>query len=637
MNLQTIIGTLLISSAIALASMFFRPAFNMNPPQMDQPSVRTRVAESPLRFHREVPAPVLYRPTAIVTTQQRLPRMRPPLIAPQPLPAKPAPAPVLEIVDQSSDHEDVVHVDSFQFDPVEADSIEINSIQARQIQIDLDHQQSSYETSSYETSSQANVTNQDLLPQDRLPERNDESDTVRVEAASNAAQQYSFSPPNQTKQLSQATSVTSPIRQEVKTRLEERYSTDRPKYVSNRYVTSGGQPTSASEVVALKKDLRQKSRTETAAVQQASYESKGSALESSVLIEEPIFSGPSAGSAIAPAVQRPRSPQQIAPANNALGQSTQPPVLQRQRTNPQVEPRAREHIEYGQSLARRNSYLAAREEFTLALILIARSHKTQADPEAYSDVLAQGLTALDEAADLVGPNQEWSQQSLLQQKVLSHKTRLISPTEIGKVSRTQVLDRYCGFAQSQIEQAVGRSAAGSAALHALGKIETRSSVNSQRGDWTGQARALVFFRAAMTCNPTNAACSNDLGVLLNDMGRLVEAEHAFNAALKSSPTRSAWANLAAVYSQLATNSQVAQERSRYLHHARIAAMRAQQSGNNIAAGGGAGDQWATPNEFHSNAAFPNVTTQTVSQGRQRNSSQGNVSPARTLLEKVKRW
>ena len=337
-----------------------------------------------------------------------------------------------------------------------------------------------------------------------------------------------------------------------------------------------------------------------------------------------------------PAMPQAAVPTQVAPTSRAMGMSMQQPVLPRLRVNPQVEARAQEHIDYGESLARRNSYMAAREEFALALLMIARSHKAQSGPSAYSNRLAQGLTALDEAADLIGLNNERSQDSVFQQKVRSHKTRLISPEDIGNISATKALDYYFGYAQSQIEQAIGHSAAGSAALHALGKIESRNSENNRRGDWTGQARSLVFFRAAMNCNPANAVCSNDLGVMLHNMGRLKEAERAFKASLNSSPTRLGWANLAAVHSQLAVNAQVAEERDRQMHLARTAAMQAERYGSG-AGNGIAGEQWATTNEFHNNAAFPSVTTQSVPESRQQISNLRKVSTAETFRQKINGW
>ena len=211
--------------------------------------------------------------------------------------------------------------------------------------------------------------------------------------------------------------------------------------------------------------------------------------------------------------QLPRQNQGV--VERPIQQST----LERLRVSPQIEKRVAEHIQYGESLTRRQSFLAAREEFTAALLLIAGSHKAGADPQAFSNRLAQGLTAIDEANDFAALKRGGSVVALTQ-KIMSHKTRLISPQEVEAINPTKALDLYCGFAQSQIEKAIGYSIGGSQALHALGKLESLSPSSDARTNWTSQARALVFFRSAMSVDPNNAVCSNDLGVLLYDLGRL---------------------------------------------------------------------------------------------------------------------
>ena len=132
-----------------------------------------------------------------------------------------------------------------------------------------------------------------------------------------------------------------------------------------------------------------------------------------------------------------------------------------------LNPPAREQIQYGQSLARRRAYFAAREEFIRALLLVASSYNSESNSTAHPERLAQGLIAIDELGDF-----ENASGSLTQQKILTHKSRLIAPQDLATVSSMQALGLYGNFAQSQIQQAIGSSAAGSEALHALGKLES---------------------------------------------------------------------------------------------------------------------------------------------------------------------
>ena len=332
-----------------------------------------------------------------------------------------------------------------------------------------------------------------------------------------------------------------------------------------------------------------------------------------------------------------RIPDQARPTAESLSRpSLQQSVLTRLRVNPQIERRAAEHLQYGESLFRRQSYFAAREEFTLALLLISSSHKTASNPQAYSGRLAQGLIALDEAGDFAALKRS-GLQGAIEQKILAHKTRLIAPQQIAAMTPTKALDLYYGFAQSQIEQAIGHSAAGSKALHALGKLEVKALDADSRIDWTGQARALVFFRAAMSVDPANAVCSNDLGVLLYEMGRLQEAEEAFKISLGSSQSQASWENLAVVHGQMAS-SVSGEERNRQAWLANLAAQESQKFANTTTNSSLAGDQWATAAAFENNAAFARPVAQQSADGRTVNSQVPAASArAASLLNKVKGW
>lgn len=626
-------GILLITPAVALTGLGLGALFDKPLESVDRSFVSNGFVESPRRLNQPRPA-ADFQP-ALAVTNRTPPRLSPPVHSREPL------------ASQGSVDPTTIHLDSAPFPPIsfqsdfnQANPIQANPIQANRLQSSLVDSHADYETSE----------RAEPIPEIQLADLDDDSDDFLLETSSRVS-------PRQV--LNASVDSIPDVQQESESVLEAHFSTARSKHIKNRYVKPDLQPTLADRVFALEQGsltrgpaeaIQDELSQDSPAVQRTNYESKIAGPTTSVLISEPSLSGPGNVSVldttprlrqseivIDSEAQQSGLPRKIAPTSRGVGMPMQQLAPSRLQVNPQVEARAREHIEYGESLARRKSYLAAREEFTLAVLLIARSHKSQSDPDAYSNRLALGLAALDEASDFVGPNHHGSQHDVLQQKVLSHKTKLISPNEIGNISRTKALDRYCGFAQSQIEQAIGYSAAGSAALHTLGKIETRASVNNRQGDWTGQARALVFFRAAMSCDPANAACANDLGVLLHDMGRLAEAEQVLKVSIASSPTRSAWANLASVHSQLAVNAKVVDERDRQLQLAKRAAMGAERFSYGVTGNGSVGGQWASLNEFHSNAAFPSVMTQRAPQTGQQTSNPRDASTAKSLLQKVKGW
>lgn len=304
-------------------------------------------------------------------------------------------------------------------------------------------------------------------------------------------------------------------------------------------------------------------------------------------------------------------PEPSAKAAPALS-SVQPSALPRRRAHPQAEASARKRIQYGESLSRRRSFYAAREEFILALLLVSNSHENESTHDTRADRLAQALTAMDEINDFTSMRNRSGNDPRFQQAVESHKTQLLAGSNLAAISPQKAIDLYCGYAQSQLEQAIGLSAAGSEALHALGKLELMAPNTNSRHASIGQTKALVFFRSSMSVNRSNALCANDLGVLLFNMGRLNEAEEAFRLSLGSTQSRLVWNNLTSVHRQQASLATSANQRNHQLQLAQAAGQEAQKLQNNPRDQGLSTNEWATTSDFQNNAAFPDTAAHRAS-------------------------
>ena len=319
------------------------------------------------------------------------------------------------------------------------------------------------------------------------------------------------------------------------------------------------------------------------------------------------------------------------PAIRAVRQSKLP----RQRVNPQVEARAKKRIQYGESLSRRRSFYAAREEFILALLLITNSHETDSTHHAYADRLTQALTAMDEINDFSAMRNSGGYDHRFQQTIHSHKTQLFAGADLTTISPRKAIDLYCGFAQSRIEQAIGFSVAGSEALHALGKLESMTPNANPQNASTSQSKAIVFYRAALSVNPANALCANDLGVLLFNMGRLNEAEEALRLSLEPVQSRLVWRNLASVHKQQASLATSGDQRNYQLRLAQMAEREAQKFQSDPRERGLANNQWATTSDFQHNAAFPDTVVQRASGNTSEDAQpQGVRVKAVSFLQKV---
>ncbi len=317
-------------------------------------------------------------------------------------------------------------------------------------------------------------------------------------------------------------------------------------------------------------------------------------------------------------------------------QLRQPTVLPPQHATPQMEAKAREQLRYGQSLARRRAFFAAREEFVRTLLMIANSYNTDANGSAYTASLTQALVALDEASDFLNFPRN-SNSTLLQQKILSHNSRLLSVEDIETVTPLKAIAVYNNFAQTQLEQAIGYSSIGSEALHALGKLESLApQADSSRGR-NNETKTLVFYQAAFNINPANSDCANDLGVLLYDMGRLQESMHALQAARRTTPSEAIWKNLALVHNQLAAIASTHEERVRQASLANSAIQQAKILSNKPVSDLPNDDQWATLAEFQENAAFPNIATQNAANPAAGRTPEQGVSKSAKLKQKLKEW
>ena len=332
---------------------------------------------------------------------------------------------------------------------------------------------------------------------------------------------------------------------------------------------------------------------------------------------------------------------EIAVAPTPDAKTAHRPVIQqlnlpKQRTTPQVEAKALEQVRYGQSLARRQAFFASREELIRTLLLITSSYRTEAGPQAYSERLAQALIALDETSSLMEFTSDTNSPQL-QQTLLSHQTRILTPQDIQTITPIKAIGIYSSFAQAQIEQAIGTSAAGSKALHALGRLESivpETNLNQAR---TKQTKTLVFYRAAINIDPSNTICANDLGVLLYEMGRLQEAEYALKTSLNSAQTQLTWKNLALVHNQLAATASTNDERNRQLSLGNSAAQQAERFANATTNNQSSDGQWATATDFQNNAAFPNAVLQNASNRPASSTPQSGVSNSAKLKQKLKEW
>ena len=207
------------------------------------------------------------------------------------------------------------------------------------------------------------------------------------------------------------------------------------------------------------------------------------------------------------------------------------------------------HTRRGFELATRRAYFSARAEFLLALRLVAAGLDTEHQTDRHSRALGDALIALREAEDFVPRPSQVEPDANLPALLSVHRTRLLRDVP-GSLTSMAALQLYHAFAQQQLADSAGREVAGSMALWGLGKVHRAMAEKEPGTVVAAEAKAIVFFQAALLISPRNYLASNELGVLLFQGGRYEDARTALEHSASFHPQPTVWHNLAVVYQQL---------------------------------------------------------------------------------------
>jgi len=263
----------------------------------------------------------------------------------------------------------------------------------------------------------------------------------------------------------------------------------------------------------------------------------------------------------------------------------------------QVARQADRQIRHGFELAGRGAYFAARSEFIGALRLVAEGLDTEQETVVHGRALAAALLAMKEAEDFLPGGSRLEADLDLADVVAGHTTPVLKDSREQATPMT-ALKCYFTFAQEQFSAAMGREVAGSMALHALGKLHGAMAQKKGVSVVAPQAKAMVFYQAAMLVYPKNYMAANDLGVLLAQCGNYAEARAMLEHSLSLCRQPTSWQNLAAVYRQLGQTALAARasRQATLLRQAEMARRRAS------AAAAGDAVRWVDPQTFAQTSA-----------------------------------
>ncbi|MBI2481359.1 MAG: hypothetical protein HYV60_22790, partial [Planctomycetia bacterium] len=257
-----------------------------------------------------------------------------------------------------------------------------------------------------------------------------------------------------------------------------------------------------------------------------------------------------------------------------------------------VSQRADAMIDRGYQLGEKGAYYSAQTEFKQALRTVSQALDAHFGGSHYSEALAAGWLALEEAGDFSAQSQRGPvvDVGLI---VDSHQTPLLKAYALNDVSPVLAMQHYFSFAQEQLVEACGRAPVASRALHGLGKIHMVLGEKSSSAERLHGPKAMAFQQAALTTDPANYLAANELGVLLARFGKLEEARTVLQHAVALYPLPETWQNLSVVHQRLGEATLAAQSLANW----QVALQQAGSQSGTQQADNRSLVQWVSPQAF----------------------------------------
>ncbi|TWT30035.1 hypothetical protein [Blastopirellula retiformator] len=230
-----------------------------------------------------------------------------------------------------------------------------------------------------------------------------------------------------------------------------------------------------------------------------------------------------------------------------------------------VRGRAQSLIEHSFLLAQRGAFFSARAELIQALRLLTQTLDTERQTHQYSEALAEGLLALEEASDFVPEGSRLEADINLERLIQSHRTQILKKVDASQLTPLVAAQQYFSHAQDRLAIACGGVPESSAALYGLAKLQPYLKSGSGGDKALIGPRSIALHQSAFLADPNNILAANELGVLLARYGQLSDAKQVFVKGLRSHSLADTWNNLAKVHEMLGENemASLAREEAKY--------------------------------------------------------------------------
>ena len=228
-----------------------------------------------------------------------------------------------------------------------------------------------------------------------------------------------------------------------------------------------------------------------------------------------------------------------------------------------VRNRIADTVQQAFKLGERRAYYSAQADFHRALRAVAQAFDAETSSEEYTNALARGMRALEEAEDFQATTTRLDRTQTPREVAAAHRTDLLRHVE-QDLTALEALQLYFTYAERQLAMAGGAEPVAAEAWYGLAKLLPELNVSGDNAVWG--PRAIALYRVAQRINPQHALAAHELGVMLARYGELDAAREQLEASIAMRPMSTTWRNLSVVYEQLGD-----------LQQARHASVRAEQA------------------------------------------------------------
>ncbi len=208
-----------------------------------------------------------------------------------------------------------------------------------------------------------------------------------------------------------------------------------------------------------------------------------------------------------------------------------------------VGERLSQHLSSCELLLRRNAFFSAREEAVEAMLHLVR-RLDQAENRLHCEpAYLAARQAFNEADDFSLSQRLVSDESLLRRLVNSHETPILKNADLAQLSPMTAAQHYRLYAEQSLYEAAQGHPWASEVIYAIGRSYQAEADNSGNQADSRRLRAVSHFRVALRIVPSNALASNQLGFIMLQMDRPIEAREMLLASIMAAPSAAALQNL----------------------------------------------------------------------------------------------